>query len=159
MDIDTLNKRVWEEMVYANMRANYFGDLVRVYQSWDQGIRGAVLLFTSGSVAAVAADIALLKWGVPILATAGSLWLFLSQYSTLSRDANDLAVAWQAIAARHERLWNHLTEMDAEDIFNRIHEDAGSLSRQGSKFPQRDRRLTYWQDHSEKLLTERYKCA
>lgn len=53
MDITTLNKIVWEEMVYANMRASYFGDLVRVYQERDKWIRVAVLVLSSGSMATV----------------------------------------------------------------------------------------------------------
>jgi hypothetical protein len=159
MDINTLNKRVWEEMVYANMRANYFGDLVGTYQNWDKWMRAGALVLTSGSVATLASDIEPLKWAVSIAATALSLWLFLSQYSTLSRDANDLTMSWQAIASRYERLWNHLEQPDAEEIFDKIFEDEGALSRQGAKFPQRDKSLNYWQDQAEKILTERYKCV
>ena len=31
--------RVWEEMVYSNMRAHYFGDLIRTYQERDKWFR------------------------------------------------------------------------------------------------------------------------
>ena len=66
MDINTLNKRVWEEMVYANMRANYFGDLVRTYQLRDQWLRAGALLLTSSSVATLAFNLEPLKLAVSI---------------------------------------------------------------------------------------------
>lgn len=160
MDITTLNQRVWEEMVYANMRANYFGDLVRVYQQRDKWIRVAVLALTSGSMAA-----ALLTLGqsakivFPLLATIGSLWLLLSQYSNLSRDASDLTMSWQGIAAKYERLWNNLAESGAEATFDDIYHEADTLSRPGAKFPQRGKRLERWLNYSIEILLARYKCA
>jgi hypothetical protein len=147
MDMTTLNRRAWEELVYANMRACYFGDLLRVYQQRDKWIRVIVLVLTSGSMATAMLTLGESASGhwvriLPSLfATAGSLWLLLSQYSTLSRDASDLAVAWQGISAQYETLWNDLQDPDAAAVFDRIYGEAGKLSRQGAKFPQSGKRL------------------
>ena len=160
MDIATLNKLVWEEMVYANMRANYFNDLVRVYQQRDKWIRVLMLILTSGSVATLLSSLDQnIKLALPVLATASSFWLLLSQYSTLSRDASDLGTAWESIACDYERLWNDLNAPDAETIFHRIDESAGKLSKPGTKFPQSGKRLESWFDHSVEMLVARYKCA
>ena len=160
MDITTLNRRVWEEMVYANMRANYFGDLVRVYQRRDKWIRIAVWVLTSGSLAS-----ALSTWEqsakiiFPLLAAIGTLWLLLSQYPNLSRDATDLTMSWQGIAARYERLWNNLEPSGAETTFDDIYREADSISKPGAKFPQRGKRFERWLNHSIEILSARYKCA
>ena len=165
MDINTLNKRVWEELVYANMRVRYFGDLVRVYQERDKWIRVIVLALTSGSAATALATLgqsSLGQWPkiiLPLMATIGSLWLLLSQYSTLSRDASDLTVAWQAIAAQYETLWNDLQRPDAEVAFDRIYDEAGKLSRPGAKFPQHGKRLERSFDYSVEILTARYSAG
>ena len=160
MDITTLNKIVWEEMVYSNMRASYFGDLVRVYQERDKWIRVAVLLLTSGSMATAMLGLDQnVKLVLPVLATIGSLWLLLSQYSTLSRDASELCMEWGNIAKEYERIWNHLDEPDAEASYERIYENAGKLTKQGAKFPQRGKRLEHWFDHSVEMLVGRYKPA
>ena len=63
-------------MVYGNMRASYFGDLVRVYQERDKWIRAAVLVLSAGSMATVMLSLdQSVKLVFPMLATAGSLWL------------------------------------------------------------------------------------
>ena len=160
MDITTLNKIVWEEMVYANMRASYFGDLVRVYQHRDQYIRIAVLLLTSGSMATAVLSLDQnVRLILPVLATAGSLWLLLSQYSALSRDAGELSLDWGNFAKEYERLWNHLADPNAEASYEQIYENAGKLTKQGAKFPQRGKRLEHWFDHSVEMLVGRYKTA
>ena len=94
MDADRLYNRLWEEMVYANMRANFFGELVRVYQNWDKWLRLGVLVLSSGSAATTLASLPIeLRLALPVLATAASLWLFVSQYALSASDASDGCVA------------------------------------------------------------------
>ena len=157
MTIEDLNRRVWEEMVYANMRTNYFGDLVRTYQERDKWFRVAGLVLSSGSLASAV-------WTlepqhrviVPLLATAGSVWLLLSQYSTLSRDASDLMSSWQNIATKYERLFNGLEAPDAESQFDKIYEEADRLSKPAGKFPQNQKKLEHWLNRSSEILIARY---
>ena len=78
MDDATLRKLVWEEMLYADMRANYFGELVRRYLLWHKTLRVATLVGTSGSLAAALLSSGPAKIAVPILATALSLWLLIA---------------------------------------------------------------------------------
>ncbi len=96
MDETTLRKLVWEEMLYADMRANYFGELVRRYLLLDRTLRVATLIATSGSVAAVLVSSGPGKLIVPITATAISFWLLVSQYGSMARDAGDLHEGWGA---------------------------------------------------------------
>ncbi len=50
MHPEIFHKTVWEEMLYAQMRCNYFAELVRHYMNWDKGLRALALLgeFWSG---------------------------------------------------------------------------------------------------------------
>jgi len=52
MDANTLRKSVWEEMLFADMRANYFAELVRRYLLLDRALRVAVLMSNSNLVRA-----------------------------------------------------------------------------------------------------------
>jgi hypothetical protein len=157
MNSVTLRKVVWEEMLYADMRANYFGELVRTYQQWDRGLRVAVLVASSSAAATALSDaLPIVKVATPVLAAVGSFWLLLSQYTTLARDASDLHAGWSAAAKDYEKVWNQLDDPEAESKFNQIYEKAEGLSRAGNKFPTKNKRLEYWLDHASQLATARY---
>jgi hypothetical protein len=157
MEQSDLRRMVWEEMLYARMRADYFGELVRHYLNWDKALRVFVLLASSGAFASVLA--AAPKWlslGFPSIATAGSFWLLFSQYGMLARDATDLHEGWNSLATEYERLWNHLDDLGAEGAFDRIYAKGDNLSKMGTRFPNKKRRLEFWLDHAAQLATARY---
>ena len=157
MDNDTLNRRVWEEMVAANMRANYFADFVHLYQERDKFFRIASLVLASGAVASaiVAVNNPLVRITAPIIAAIVGAWLQFGQYSMLSRDAADLMVSWQSVAGKYEKLWNNLYE-GGEQRFDEIYKDADALSKPGSKFPRDDEKLGMWLDRTLNELNSRY---
>jgi len=157
MDSKTIRRIVWEEMLYADMRANYFAELVRMYQKRDKWLRVAVLLTSSGAVATALAEVAAwIKLATPILVAAGSFWLLMNQYAAFARDAADLHSGWSGLAKDYERLWNHLDEPEAEATYNQIYERGESLSRMGTKFPTKSKRLDYWLDQAAALAIARY---
>jgi hypothetical protein len=157
MDANTLRKSVWEEMLMADMRANYFAELVRHYLRWDKALRWSSLIFTSGSLlSALSQAPAAVKVIAPVIATAISFWLLMSQYSTMARDASDLHRGWSGIAREYERLWNNLESRDTEARYNEIYERAQGLSNSGIKFPNKEDRLGYWLDQAAMLARSRY---
>jgi hypothetical protein len=157
MDAEQLRTCVWEEMLSADMRANYFGELVRVYSQQDKWLRLATLLFASGSAAtAVSQANPLVKLAIPIIATMASLWSFLSQYATLARDAAELHGEWNKVKRKYEQLWNSLESASAEADFHQIYDSAEGLSKSGTKFPNKEGRLAYWLDQADKLARARY---
>jgi hypothetical protein len=157
MEATNLRRCVWEEMLTADMRANYFAGLVGHYLKLDKGLRVATLLAASGTVGT-----ALSQWdagiriAVPIVATAVSFWLLISQYGSLARDASDLHSGWSAVKYDYERLWNHLESTDAEEQYHQIYERASVLSKNRTKFPNKKGRLNYWRDQAAKIATARY---
>ena len=157
MNAMTLRKIVWEEMLCADMRANYFAELLRTYQKRDKWIRVGVLLASSGAVVTALSEMsAWIKLLAPIVAAAGSFWLLISQYSTLARDAADLHSGWAGLAKDYEHLWNHLKEPQAEATFEQIHERGESLAKMAAKFPYKAKRLEFWLDQAAALAIARY---
>lgn len=157
MEQTSLRKCVWEEMLYAEMRSNYFAELVRNYQMKDRVLRVFVLLASSGSVATALASWPIgWKLGAPILATMVSLWLLLSQYGSFARDAADLHAGWSEIARDYEKLWNDLADTNSEATYHQIYERAEAFSRSGVKFPNRTKRLEFWLDQAVALAKNRY---
>jgi hypothetical protein len=157
MEIETLRRTVWEEMLYADMRANYFAELVRHYQNLDRGIRVCVLAASSGAAATTLSGASPeIKLGLPLIAAAGSFWLLFSQYSMMARDAADLHVGWNSIRTEYENLWNGLDATNAEAQYHQIYDRAEVFSQAGTKFPNKKRRLRYWLDQATKLAQARY---
>ena len=157
MEAETLRRTVWEEMLYADMRANYFAELVRHYQNLDRGIRVCVLAASSGAAATtLSAAPPEIKIALPLAAAAGSFWLLFSQYSIMARDAADLHVGWNSIKTEYENLWNSLGDPNAEARYRQIYDRAEIFSKAGTKFPNKTRRLRYWLEQTTKLATTRY---
>ena len=157
MDADILRKCVWEEMVLADMRSNYFAELVRHYLQFDKALRVAALVVTSGAVATALSQLdTTAKLIAPILATAISFWLLISQYGSMARDASDLHGGWSAIKRDYERIWNHLDAAEAEEQYQQIYERAEGLSTSGTKFPNKKDRLNYWLDQAAMYAKARY---
>ena len=143
MEKSILRRTVWEEMLYANMRANYFAELTRNYTKWDKCLRVAGLAASSGSVVAAFPHLDLaLRLIAPIVAVTISFWLLQSQYGSLARDAADLNAGWGGLSRDYERLWNHLDVDDAEAAFNQIF-DIICFSDKGKRNP------IYWLSQDE----------
>jgi hypothetical protein len=157
MEADNLRRCTWEEMLTADMRANYFAELVGHYLKLDKWLRVATLLAASGTVGTALSQLdPSIKLAVPILATAVSFWLLISQYGSLARDASDLHSGWNAVKRDYERVWNNLDAGDAEEQYHQIYDRGEVLSKSGTKFPYKKARLNYWLDHAAKIATARY---
>ncbi len=157
MDAQNLRRCVWDEMLSADMRSNYFAELVRHYLNLDKSLRVATLVASSGTFLAALPQVSTeVRIIAPIVVTAMSFWLLISQYGSMARDASDLHSGWNAIARSYERLWNNLDSPDAEGQYDRIYERAEALSKAGTKFPNKKRRLNYWLDQAAKMATARY---
>ncbi|MEP6960954.1 MAG: hypothetical protein ABI995_02690 [Acidobacteriota bacterium] len=157
MHATILRSSVWSEMLEAQMRASYFGELVNHYNNLDRALRVFTLAASSGAVAAALAEMhPAAKIGFPIAATVASFWLLFSNYSAMSRDAADLHAGWERTKAEYEHLFNHLDGPEAAAELRRITSAAEPLSKSGTKFPARRRRLIHWMDHAAAAAMARY---
>lgn len=157
MDHDTLRNRVWEEMLLAEMRSNYFAELVSQYQRREKWIRLLTLVASSAAAATVLSVApSFVKLGLPIAAAVASSWLLLSNYGSLALDASNLHESWNAKHTEYERLWNDLDAPDAGNRLGEIFSSANPLSKAGTKFPNKTKRLEFWLDHAATLAQSRY---
>jgi len=145
---DFQRTQVWENMLAAETRSLYFGDLASRYTRQKQWITGLSFFFSSSAAASL---IGKAPEFVPIvlsLAVAG-----MTAYSIavgLDRRIATMAKlhsAWDRIAQEYNRLWNHTTGDDAENRFEQILE----MSREPSDLattdaPNDQKLLGQWQD-------------
>jgi hypothetical protein len=157
MDQTTLRTVVWDEMLLADMRANYFAELIRHYTFSDKSLRVGTLVASSGTFAtALLGGNNEVRIIAPVLATAVSFWLLISQYGSMARDASDLHAGWSLVHRDYERLWNALDSPDAEATYHQIYDRAEVLSKSGGKFPNKQSRLSYWLDQAAAMAIARY---
>ena len=152
---EQLRRNVWEEMLYAQMRAQYFAELVQSYARRDKWLRVLVLVASSGAVATGFISTGL-KIVPPIVAALGSFWLLLSGYPSLQREAAELYSGWNKLGTEYERLWNHLDASDVENRFHSLYTRGDELSALGAKFPNNRKRLDHWLTEVSQLATSRY---
>lgn len=140
---------VWENMLSAETRAFYFGDLGIRYTRRKQWITGIAFFLQSGVVATLAARAP--TW-TPLLL--GLIGVALSAYAiavNLDGKANTMTklyAAWHGIALQYEQLWSHTWADDAEDQFTAIvarERDPSELAIGNAPYDKR--RLSQWQDH------------
>jgi hypothetical protein len=150
--------RVWKNMLSAEARSLYFGDLASQYTRQKQWITGISFFLSSGAAATIVGKAP--PW-VPI-----ALSLIVAAVTAYAMAVNldgkvatmaKLHSAWSQIASEYDRLWNHASDDDAEQELDRIigrEKDPSELAT--TEAPNDQKLLGKWQDHVFKLyhLTE-----
>ena len=114
-------KRVWENMLAAETRALYFGDLTSRSTRLKQWIVGLSFLTSSSAAASIIAKLP--NWLPLILAFLGAAATAYSMAVNLDARVATMAklhAAWGQIATRYDRLWNHTADADAEQQLDAI---------------------------------------
>jgi hypothetical protein len=134
--------KVWENMLNAETRALYFGDLATRYTRRKQWITGLSFFLSSGAAATI---IGKSPGAIPV--TLSLLVAGLTAYSmALNLDGKIIAMArfhsaWSRIASEYDRLWNHAYDPDAELRFERIIEQEREPSELATTEAPNDQRL------------------
>lgn len=147
--LDELQRtQVWENMLAAETRSLYFGDLASRYTHQKQWITGLSFFFASGAAASL---IGKAPESVPTLlslAVAG-----MTAYSIAVGLDRKMAVmaklhsAWNRIAQEYNRLWSHTGDEDAESQLKRIIEMSLEPSELATTEAPNDQKLLgKWQD-------------
>lgn len=106
--------RVWEGMLGAETRANYFAELSSRYMQKQRLATWATLLFSSGAVASLLANVpSEWKLALAIATTAVSLYSVVMQNQKLAVDASDLHARWNRLAKEYGRVWENVYAGDA----------------------------------------------
>jgi len=149
-------QRLWEDLLLAEARSYYFGDLATKYNREQRVITWASLVLSSGAmVTAVAASVANGQaWLPAILALIASGITFYSlvvQNHKRAADAADLHTRWAKLARTYARLWEDMYDEDALARLNAIEDSDPELSKPAVGLPWDRKRMQRWQEHVEYL--------
>ncbi len=140
--------RVWENLLAAEARSLYFGDLATRYTRHKQIITGCSFFFSSGAAAALIGKAP--EW-VPILlsvsvaaSTAYAIAIGLDRkVGTMVK----LHSSWKRVASEYDRLWNHTYADDAETELEKIIDSERELAELATTDAPNDQKLLgKWQD-------------
>ena len=156
----TLNEiqrgRLWEDLLLAEARSYYFGDLATRYHREQRIITWASLILSSGAtVTAVAAAVASGQVWIPavlaLTASALTFYSLVAQNHKRASDAADLHTRWAKLARAYERLWEDMYAEDALARLNAIEDSDPELSKPAFGLPWDRKRMRRWQEHVEYL--------
>ncbi len=153
-------KQVWENMLAAETRSFYFGDLASRYTVRKQWITGASFFLSSGAAATIIAKAP--TWIPAILAliaAAASAYSIATNLDGKIGTMSKLHSTWGRIMVEYERLWNHTYTENAEDELDRIiqlEEEPSELAT--TEGPNDEKLLGKWQERVFALrgLTDRH---
>jgi len=139
---------VWENLLAAEARSLYFGDLASRYTRRKQTITGIAFFLSSGAAFALIGKLP--SW-VPlvsslVVAAATAYCIAVNLDGKISTVAK-LHSSWNRIAQEYSRLWSHTGDQDAEDQLNQIIEmerEPSELATTGA--PNDQKLLGEWQD-------------
>jgi hypothetical protein len=144
-------KRVWEGLLGAEIRANYFADLSTRYARKQRLSTWCTLFASSGAAVSVLAKLPTdLTWVTPTLAivTAGiSLYSVVMQNQKFAVDSSDLHARWSRLANDYQRLWDDMYSTGAMDHLNSLLGREEELSKAGTAFPNRRGLMEKWEEH------------
>jgi hypothetical protein len=141
--------RVWENMLSAETRALYFGDLGRRYSLQKQWMTGLSFFLSSGAAATVIAKAP--TWVPALLAILSAGMMAYAMAINLDRlvaTTVKLHCMWRDIATSYDRLWNHAYDDDAEEQLNEIISRETEPSELAvTEAPNDQKLLRKWEDH------------
>jgi hypothetical protein len=161
---DLQQKRVWEGLLSAEIRAYYFADLASEHHRRQRVVTWAILFLSSGAffalvtmlVAGLPPALAWVPAGLVLLTTAMSLYAIVGQNQQRANDSADLHVRWSRLAREYEALWDNMYAEDAPARLDALADDEDALSKPGMALGRPDnRRLLKWQDYVEQRLPQR----
>ena len=140
---------VWENMLAAETRSLYFGDLASRYTRQKQWITGASFFLSSGAAATIIGKApqwipAVLAVGVAV-ATAYAMAVNLDdKIRTMAK----LHSAWNSVALDYSRLWSHAYTDEAEkDLYEIIMKARESSELATTDAPNNQKLLDKWEGH------------
>ena len=148
-------KRVWEGLLSAEIRANYFAELSGRYRREQRFTTWAIVLLSSGAVATFvyaglpARFAAWLRPALAVLTAAGSLYLLVARNHERAIDSASLHERWNRMAGKYETLWENVYAEDAQERLRQFDEECAELSTAATGFPYKKRTMLKWQDHVE----------
>ncbi len=149
-------KRVWEGMLSAEVRANYFADLSQRYYRNQRYATWASLVFSSGAAVSVLATVpnnyTWVRAALALCAAVLSGYSVVMQNQKYAVDSADLHARWSRLAMEYEKIWENVYSDDALDRLDRSDDKAVDLSKSATGLKYDEKTLLKWEKH---VVTER----
>jgi outer membrane murein-binding lipoprotein Lpp len=144
-------QRVWEGMLSAEIRANYFADFAGRFYSRQRWATWASLVFSSVALVSLLASLPeQYVWIRPALVLPTAL---LSAYSVamqnqkFAADSADLHARWNRLAKDYEAIWEDIYADDALECLNALEDRTTDLSKAGAFFKYDKSRILKWEKY------------
>ena len=148
---ETQSRRVWERMLAAEIRANYFADLASRLHHYQRTATWATLVLSSGAavsvMAALPAEFAWVRVILTLAVAAVSIYSVVRQNQKFAVDAADLHQRWDRLAREYESVWENIYTEDALARLNAIEERESEVSKSSSAFRYDEKRMLKWENH------------
>jgi hypothetical protein len=149
-------KRVWGNMLAAETRALYFGDLASRYTHQKQWITGISFFLSSGAAASIISKApAWIPLVLALIVAALTAYAMAVNLDGKIATMIKLHSAWSVIATNYDSLWNHTYEDEAEDRLNQIVQSEREPSEIATTDAPNDQKLLgKWQDRVYHLSSD-----
>ncbi len=151
--------RVWEGLIGAQTRAQYFGNLVQILRKRQRWLTTGSLILSSGAaIALLTASFPNYGWAKGLLALASAILSAISLVSSNEKnaiEAADLSYRWNTLAASYERLWSNMYEEDAPSVLETLQEEEAKVSKSSTALPNDVRLMAEAQDNVTMHYTSR----
>src|ERR1700722_13460517 len=136
---DAQIERVWQGMLGAEIRANYFAELTERYNRRQRLATWGTLFMSSGALATILVQLpspwAWVRALFAAIATALSLYSVVRQNNKLAVDAADLYARWNKLSCEYEKLWEDVTVDNAISLLDHLTDGGVELSKSATAFP------------------------
>jgi hypothetical protein len=147
-------KTVWDGMLGAEIRAQYFAELSVRYQARQRWLVLGTLVLTSGAFLSLVTTAvpAPLGWVKPLLVLLAAILSACSLAATNERnsiESADLHFRWNMLALDFQHLWADIYEDQARARLREVQERDAILSKSSTAFPDDETLMLKCQDHVE----------
>ena len=144
-------KRTWEGMLGAEIRANYFADLVSRYNAEQKWLTWGTLFLSSGAFVSILAELPpefqWLRAALVGLTAALSLWSVVRENHKNAVEAANLHSRWLKIANVYTDVWENIYLADAKEKLDAATALEAEASGASSGFPYEKGRMLKWERH------------
>jgi hypothetical protein len=143
--------RVWQGMLGAEIRANYFAELTERYNPRQRLATWGILFLSSGALASILIQLppewSWVRAAMAALTTALGLYSVVRQNNKLAVDAADLYLRLNKLAGDYEKVWEDVTAEDAAGVLDGLTKTSSELSKAAMAFPNDQRTMLKCENH------------
>jgi hypothetical protein len=145
-------KIVWDSLLGAEIRSQFFAELSVRYQTRQRWLVGGTLVLSSGAFLSLVTTVipAPFGWVKPMLALLAAIlsaWSLLAKNERNSIDSADLHFRWNMLAMDYQTVWADVYGDQVRDRLRELQEREALLSKSSTAFPDDEALMEKCQDN------------